>query len=192
MDSTEGSTTRLAHRHWLARTASRCHGVVLDLGAGQGALGAFLPVSAQWIALEPRPSGRLRRAVAGCPEATVLAGAAETIPLDDATVDAVVCATVLCSVTDAALALREAHRVLRPGGILHFSEHVAAPAGSIAHRLQGMLSRFTRFLGRSCDPCRDTAAVLQASPFRDIRLEHLRYPGALGMLGPLIRGTAVA
>lgn len=192
MDSAEDSTTPLAHRQWLMRTASRCHGVVLDLGARQGALGAFLPVSVRWIALEPRPSGRLRRAVAGRPEATVLAGAAEAIPLDDASVDTVMCATVLCSVTDAALALREAHRVLRPGGILHFSEHIAAPTGSIARRLQGILSPLTKLLDHGCDPCRDTTAALKASPFHDIRLEYLQYPGVLGMLGPLIRGTAVA
>lgn len=192
MDSAGGSTTRLTHRQWLAHTASHCHGVVLDLGAGQGVLGGFLPTETRWIALEPRPSGKLRRAAARRPEARVLAGAAEAIPLDDVSVDTVVCATVLCCVTDAALALREAHRILRPGGILHFNEHVAAPAGSIARRLQRMLSPFTKLLDHGCNPCRDTTAALQASPFRDVHLKHLRYPGALGMLGPLIRGTAVA
>ena len=192
MDSAEDSTTPLAHRQWLMRTASRCHGVVLDLGAGQGALGAFLPVSVRWIALEPRPSGRLRRAVAGRPEATVLAGAAEAIPPRRRL-------RRHCDVRDGsllrhgcALALREAHRVLRPGGILHFSEHIAAPTGSIARRLQGILSPLTKLLDHGCDPCRDTTAALKASPFHDIRLEYLQYPGVLGMLGPLIRGTAVA
>lgn len=37
---------------------------------------------------------------------------------------------VLCSVRDVSASLREARRVLRPGGKLLFIEHVAAPAGT--------------------------------------------------------------
>lgn len=43
---------------------------------------------------------------------------------------------VLCSVRDVAASLREARRVLRPGGKLLFIEHVAAPAGSPLRTMQ--------------------------------------------------------
>ena len=43
---------------------------------------------------------------------------------------------VLCSVRDVAASLREARRVLRPGGKLLFIEHVAAPAGTPLRAMQ--------------------------------------------------------
>ena len=43
---------------------------------------------------------------------------------------------VLCSVRDVAASLREARRVLRPGGKLLLIEHVAAPAGSPLRAMQ--------------------------------------------------------
>ncbi|XP_024006897.1 methyltransferase-like protein 7B isoform X2 [Eutrema salsugineum] len=58
----------------------------------------------------------------------------ESIPLEDASVDAVVGTLVLCSVTDVTRTLKEIKRILRPGGIYIFIEHVAAEecVGSIA------------------------------------------------------------
>ncbi|EJK67713.1 hypothetical protein THAOC_11219, partial [Thalassiosira oceanica] len=43
-------------------------------------------------------------------------GVAEALPLQDGSVDAVVCTLTLCSVPDQGLALAEIRRVLRPGG----------------------------------------------------------------------------
>ncbi|XP_010415600.1 PREDICTED: methyltransferase-like protein 7A isoform X2 [Camelina sativa] len=50
----------------------------------------------------------------------------ESIPLEDASVDAVVGTLVLCSVSDVTRTLNEIKRILRPGGIYLFIEHVAA------------------------------------------------------------------
>ncbi|EPS70300.1 hypothetical protein M569_04461, partial [Genlisea aurea] len=51
---------------------------------------------------------------------------AEALPLKDASVDAVVGTLVLCSVRDVDKALSEVKRVLKPGGVYVFVEHVAA------------------------------------------------------------------
>jgi ubiquinone/menaquinone biosynthesis C-methylase UbiE len=54
-------------------------------------------------------------------------GDAERLPYPDAAFDSVVITLALCSIPDDAAAVREAHRVLRPGGRLLLLEHVASP-----------------------------------------------------------------
>jgi ubiquinone/menaquinone biosynthesis C-methylase UbiE len=88
---------------------------VLDVGAGTGKLTReLLDRGAPVVAVEPVASMRaqLRRAAGS---AAVLAGTAEHLPIGDATVDAVTVASAF-HWFDATAALREFHRVLRPGG----------------------------------------------------------------------------
>jgi SAM-dependent methyltransferase len=88
---------------------------VLDLAAGTGKLTRLLvPSGAELVAVEPVPGMReqLRSVIAGI---EVHRGTAEAIPLDDESVDAVVCAQAF-HWFDAPLALAEIRRVLRPGG----------------------------------------------------------------------------
>jgi SAM-dependent methyltransferase len=90
---------------------------VLDLGAGTGKLTRLLVSRyAHVIAVEPLAGMRviLERNV---PEADVLAGSAERIPLDDASVDAVFVAEAF-HWFDSKASVREVARVLRPRGAL--------------------------------------------------------------------------
>ena len=57
----------------------------------------------------------------------LLEQSAEHLPLADASVDTVVVTWSLCSIPDPLAALREAHRVLAPGGRLRFVEHGLSP-----------------------------------------------------------------
>ena len=84
---------------------------VVDLAAGTGKLTRLLvPTGADVIAIEPIEEMRAK-----IETARVLAGAAEAIPLEDASVDAVTVAQAFHWFR-AEEALREIHRVLRPGG----------------------------------------------------------------------------
>ena len=99
---------------------------VLDLGAGTGKLTRRLVgTGARVIAVEPLPAMRARL-VELVPEAEALDGAAEQIPLVDASVDAI---TVGQAFHWFRLdeALPELHRVLRPGGLLAAAWNVRAP-----------------------------------------------------------------
>jgi ubiquinone/menaquinone biosynthesis C-methylase UbiE len=99
---------------------------VLDLGAGTGKLSRLLtPAFGRVVAVEPAdPMRRLLATI--CPEAEALAGTAQEIPLEDASVDAVFAAEAFHWFDDER-ALAEIARVLRPRGALVLMWNV--PAG---------------------------------------------------------------
>ncbi len=94
---------------------------VVDLAAGTGKLTRKLvPTGAEVIAIEPVPAMRevLSRSLSGVrPDVRVADGTAESLPLDDASVDGVVVAQAF-HWFDGPRALAELARVLRPGGRL--------------------------------------------------------------------------
>jgi ubiquinone/menaquinone biosynthesis C-methylase UbiE len=88
---------------------------VLDLAAGTGKLGrAFAPLAGALVAVEP--SAPMREVLARTvPEAEILDGEAEQLPLPDGSIDAIVVGEAFhWFATPAAVA--EMARVLRPGG----------------------------------------------------------------------------
>ncbi|HTZ59977.1 MAG TPA: class I SAM-dependent methyltransferase [Acidobacteriaceae bacterium] len=87
----------------------------LDLAAGTGKFSArLLGAGASVIAVEPVSAMR-EQLVRQFPEIDARSGRAQNIPLDGASVDAVVCAQAFHWFATAE-AVREIHRVLKPGG----------------------------------------------------------------------------
>jgi SAM-dependent methyltransferase len=95
--------------------------VVLDLAAGTGKLTrALVARGLKVLAVDPS-SAMLAQLRTGLPDLEVREGTAETIPLEDGTVDAVTVAQAF-HWFEPQPALREIHRVLRPnGGLALFS-----------------------------------------------------------------------
>jgi len=128
-------------------------GRVLELGFGSGLnLPHYPPGVTELLALEPaqlnRKLARRRLAAARFPVEWVgLRG--EEIPLDGASVDAVVSTWTLCTIPDLSQALREVVRVLRPGAALHFLEHGLSPEPGLA-RWQRRLTPLQRRLAGGC------------------------------------------
>lgn len=90
--------------------------VVLDIGAGTGKLtGGLLAIGAEVIAVEPDDAMRAEL-IRSYPAVTALTGAAESIPLPDGSVDAVVAGQAM-HWFDQARALPEIARVLREDGV---------------------------------------------------------------------------
>ncbi len=101
---------------WLTHDLGLASGkTALDLAAGTGKFSPrLLATGAHVIAVEPvrEMLDQLRRQF---PEIDARAGSAQHIPLDDASVDAVVCAQAFHWFSSDET-LREIHRVLKPGG----------------------------------------------------------------------------
>lgn len=93
------------------------HTSVVDLGAGTGKFTRLLtPLTEHLTAIEPVEPMRQEFAKS-LPDTPILHGTAESLPLADATADALVCAQAFHWFANEA-ALAEIHRVLKPGGRL--------------------------------------------------------------------------
>ena len=100
----------------------------------------------------------------------LLEQSAEHLPLADASIDTVIVTWSLCSIPDPMATLREAHRVLVPGGRVHFVEHGLAPAPRLA-RWQRRLSPIWCRLAGGCRLDRRTDRLLERAGFTLDELE---------------------
>ena len=169
-------------------------GTVIEIGAGDGLnFPHYPPTVTRVLAVEPEPHLRrlARDAANRAPvPVEVVDGVAERIPCTDGIADAVVVSLVLCSVPDQAAALREIHRVLKPGGQLRFLEHVRADTPGLA-RVQRVLDAtiWPRLAG-GCHTGRDTAAAIERAGFTINRLDRYLFPTARTPVSFHILGTA--
>jgi ubiquinone/menaquinone biosynthesis C-methylase UbiE len=170
-------------------------GRVVEVGAGNGLNFPHYPAAVEEVvAVEPEAYLRERAAEAASAAPVpirVIGGLADRLPLDDASVDAVVVSGVLCSVPDPQRALVEFRRVLRPGGELRFYEHVRAQ-GSLRARSQDAADlAWPRLMG-GCHPNRDTLAAIERSGFTVERCRGFRFPptARVSVVAPRILGSA--
>lgn len=114
--------------------ATACRGLagdVLEIGFGSGLnVRHYPPEVERVLAVGPETGERdiAERRIARSSVPVDFVGLdGERLPLDDESVDHVLTTWTLCTIPDVASALREMHRVLRPGGTFHFVEHGLSP-----------------------------------------------------------------
>lgn len=155
-------------------------GRVIEVGAGNGLNFAHYPSQVTSIlAVEPEPRLReiaQRHAALSAANIDIVDGVAEQLPAGDASTDAVVLSLMLCSVADQATALREARRVLKPGGELRFLEHVRADTRGLARVQRVLDATVWPAVGGGCHTSRDTGAAIAAAGFVVEELQRFRFP----------------
>ena len=145
---------------WLfERLGLRPGTTIVDLGAGTGKLTRDLvPSGARVVAVEPLAQMRAQLE-AVVPDAEVLAGTAEQLPLPDGSVDAVVAASAFhWFETDQALAA--IHRVLVPGGALATVGNGRDLSDPLQRGVQAIVGRYLP----TADEILSWIAVVDASP----------------------------
>nr|WOT19180.1 methyltransferase-like protein 7A-like protein 1 [Echinochloa crus-galli var. crus-galli] len=128
---------------------------------------------------------------AGLPSScfTFKRGVAEALPADDNSMDVVIGTLVLCSVNNIDMALREIYRVLKPGGLYLFVEHVAAPDGSLLRFVQGAFDPLQQFVADGCHLTRKTGENIRGVGFSSLSLDSVRLSNAY-IISPHIYGVA--
>ena len=178
------------HRRALLAGAT---GDVLEIGGGTGANLQYYGAGVRTLTIvEPEKPmlRRLQRHIEqAAPPAKALRAPAEDLPFNDASFDVVVSTLVLCTVDDVPRALRELHRVVRPGGKLLFIEHVRSDDPALARRQDRMLPINVR-VGHGCHPNRRTLDSIHDAGFEITSLEHDTLKHVPKFIQPLIVGVA--
>lgn len=167
-------------------------GRVLEVGFGAGPNVPFLPDTVEMLyAVDPATSVRSiadRRLRARGLTAQYVGLDGARLELADESVDHVVSTMTLCTIPDVERALREIHRVLRPGGSFHFVDHGRSPDPLVARRQRRLNGLHGRLFG-GCQLDRDIPTLVTASGLviGDQSADYMRGPKVMGYL---YRGTA--
>ena len=177
-----------------ARVCAGLAGDILEIGYGSGLNQPHLPAAVTGVwAIEPSATAlRLaesRRAASPVP--VVVAGDdAQSLPFPDDRFDAALCTWVLCGIPDAAAALAEVARVLKPGATMHFVEHGLAPDPAVV-RWQRRGNRINRVVS-GCVLDNDVRSLLEGSPLTVTRMAQEYEKGAPKAAGYMYEGRATA
>ncbi len=162
------------------RIGGEAEGRVLEIGIGSGLnLSHYTTKVRAVVGLEP--SALLRSKAAERSQnvrmpVDLIEGRAETIPLDDQSIDTVVSTWTLCTISDAALALAEVRRVLKKGGRFLFVEHGLSPDGTVA-RWQNRLDPMWRCISGGCHLNRKIDDLVANGGLRIDRMSKAQVPG---------------
>ena len=150
------------------RVCAGLFGEVVELGFGSGTNVPFYPAAVTRVrAIEPADlAWKLagERLAASRVKVERVGTDAQQLPLPDASADTVLVTFTLCTVPDVLAALSELHRVLVPGGRLHFLEHGLAPDPAV-QRWQRRVEPVQKLLAGGCHLTRPVVDLIETAEF---------------------------
>jgi ubiquinone/menaquinone biosynthesis C-methylase UbiE len=114
---------------------------------------------------------------------------AEKLPFPDASFDCVVSNLTLCTIPDAALALGEIRRVLKPNGQFLFMEHGRADEAGLA-RWQDRLNGIQKAIAGGCNLNRRIDALIKSAGLDVTKLDRFEFAAMPRTHGQMYRGIA--
>ncbi|XP_068123464.1 thiol S-methyltransferase TMT1A-like [Hyperolius riggenbachi] len=171
---------------------------LLEVGCGTGANFKYYPRGCKVNCLDINPNFQkfLRKNQALNDhlkyEGFLVASADNMTPVADASMDVVVCTLLACSVPNTPAMLKEVKRVLRPGGVYYFIEHVASTdESSWMSFFQKVMHPTWKAVFAGCSIRKTTWKDLEDAKFSELSLRHIYVPTKLILMNPQIIGYAV-
>ncbi|MGD8415534.1 MAG: class I SAM-dependent methyltransferase [Pseudomonadales bacterium] len=163
-----------------SRYVPQAEGDVLEIGIGSGLnLPHYTERARSVTGLDPHAELTVlarRRAAQATPEVDVLQISGEEIPAEDARFDTIVCTWTLCSIPNVYRALKEMHRVVKPGGRFYFVEHGLSPDEGV-QAWQRRIEPLWKIIGGGCHLTRKADALIQDAGFVLPEVESGYQPG---------------
>jgi ubiquinone/menaquinone biosynthesis C-methylase UbiE len=180
---------------WRAELLCDLGGDILEIGSGTGINLGYYPRNVKRLLLtEPDPHMRARLT-----EKTqekngwdihISEVPAHELRVPSGSIDHVVSTLVLCSVASPENTLSEIARVLKPGGKLHFMEHVVAKDRPAIRRWQKLLQPAWKCISGNCHLARDTEQHIIDSGLSIASIDRSYSTGGPVIVSPTIRGVA--
>ncbi len=112
------------------------------------------------------------------------------LPFDDHSFDSVVSTLTLCTISDAAAALAQVRRVLKPDGRFIFFEHGRSEDTEVARR-QDRYNPIQKIIGAGCNINRQIDRLIETAGFEIRSLERFIMPDSPRIMAEMYCGVAM-
>jgi SAM-dependent methyltransferase len=176
------------------RALEPARGETLEIGFGTGLNLPYYPQAVTRLTAidsEIMLEDRIVARVAACqfPVTRMRLDAQGRLPFEDQTFDTVVTTLTLCSIPDAAAALAEIRRALKPEGRFVFFEHGRSDDPNVARR-QDRFNPIQKIIGAGCNMNRKIDELIENAGFEITTLDRFLLPMAPQILAEMYRGVA--
>ncbi len=195
-DAMLANTEEACLQDWRKELLANVYGDILEVGAGTGANVGFYPQTIRSLTVsEPdkfmRKKLKIKLSSNTIKQCVIKNFTMENIDLADESIDCVVSTLVCCSVKNPVKSLNQVYRVLKPGGLLVFIEHVAAENNPARLKWQNRINPIWKRISGNCHTNRETEKYIKQAGFTIKSIEKSSMRKAPAFVRPTIRGIAV-